>query len=809
MCVAALRVMRKNLLTSETRLHEDQSLILAAFGPFGREVLHILRQEFTRLRVPADRAFFLPFDTLPAPAGAAAAGAAGAAGAAVAVAVDGALPLAPFQADVYLAARENDALRAAVSHVAGDELRAALEGRMDVPAAALVRFHRYDETDITSRMRAVIDEARAKNPGGRIKCIAVASMGDAEAGGMTVPFLFRIQEHLRHKKVRLEVFLATSDGHVGRESAPLDAAERNCAANAMLWEQIQLGTAEIHYPGKDGVREDRVFQGPLQQRTWIFSGGSGTITHGHPVVASIIANCIATLELTRLGNYLDAERVHYSETLLERTWPGPGGGKHPTELLAMNVAGVKADCFPSLFHLRVVRAFIDAVSHSTSSEADSRIRDAVASCLQTARLTDDAIVEDVGIGARPVTREDLTAARVPQEQLHAWLSERLEQDVGRLVAVANGQEAPAATDVLLDRARLAISGRASQIANGPEGYLPGAVVFYQTMQKQLESQRQSVLHRATLARTELGTTPSRDRLEVLLERLHRDTVPADNGRFGVVERFVATLTVSVPTQVRKILDVAAEIRCHAQVLAAGTVLAHVYDRLARFCEKQREELQGRLYHLNTVASVCMREEELIQRSARSAFTYQRARFEPLVEHLWTALRERVAIPGTADVIRQVGGDLASFLGTEPQVLERLLDALQVDRDALFHAADEVLAQDPLLRDALKESLAQFCPTVQIDRDRFPTLETVRLRYVLCTPAMYEAHRDSVFEGLHHLETDNPFNVLVTEHEEGLPFIALTAMSRAQERYRDAVSEGRDAVHHPTAQAASVVAPLDA
>lgn len=788
--------MRKNLLTTETRLHEDQSLIVAAFGPFGREVLQIVRQEFARLRVPADRAFFLGFDPQP-PAGAATA------------AGDPGVPLAPFQADVYLAARENEALRSAVSHVAPEELHDALAGGLDSPAAAFVRFHRYDETDITSRMRALVDEARAKNPGGRIKCIVLGGMADAETGGMTVPFLFRIQEHLRHKKVRLEVFLATSEGHVSRDGAPLETAERNCAANAMLWEQIQMGMAEFAYPGKDGVREDRTFHGPLQQRTWIFSGGAGAITYAHPVVASIMANCIATLELTRLGSYLDAERVHYSETTLERGWSGPEGGTHPTELLAMNVAGVKADCFPSLFHLRAVREFIDTVSHSTSAEAEARIRDTVADCLQAARLTDDAIVEDVGIGARPVTREDLAAARVPQEQLHAWLSERLEQDVGRLVAVANGQEAPAATDVLLDRARMAISGRASAIANGPEGYLPGAILFYQTMQKHLESRRQSVLHRATLARTELGTTPNRDRLEVLLDRLQRDTVPAENSRFGVVERFVATLTVSVPTQVRKILDVAAEIRGHAQVLAAGTVLAHVYDRLARFCEKQREELQSRLYHLNTVSSVCMRDEELIQRSARSAFTYQRARFEPLVEHLWTALRGRVAVPEAAEVIRQTGGDLPSFLGTEPQVLERLLDALQVDRDALFRAADEILAQDPLMRDALKESLAQFCPTVQIDRDRFPTLETVRSRYVLCTRAMYDAHSDTVFEGLHHLETDNPFNVLVSEHEEGLPFLALTAMRRAQDRYRDAEAAGQAASGHPTAQAARIVAPLDA
>src|SRR5262245_35126941 len=599
MCVADSATMRPNLLTLETRLHEDQSLVVLAFGGFGRDVLHVLRQEFERLRVPDDRAFFLAFDT-DGPAR-------GEIGSTQAD--ERCVRLEPFQASVYLAARENESLRAAMQHVPDGALAEVDGSCKGLPAAGFVAFHRYDEAEITRQLRAVIDEARAKNPSGRIKCIVVASMAGGVAGGMVVPCLFRIQDHLRHKKVRLEVFLATGEGHASATVIDAETVDRNTVANAMLWERALLGDHDIAYPGKDGVREDRVFHGPLAHRTWVFSAGAGPISYQHPVVASIMANCIATLETTRLGSYLDAERVHYAETVLERTWKGAEGHSHPTALLAMNAAGVKADGFPSLFHLRSVRAFIDEVSRSLPADAEVRVREAAEACVQAARLTDDGIVEDLGIGARPVSREDVAAANPPQDKLHAWLTARLEEDVGHLVALANGQREPAATDVLLDRARLAISTRASAIANGEEGFLPGAILFYQTMQKNLEARRQSVLHRATLARTELGTTPNRDRLDLLLERLRRDTVPVEGQRFGVVERFVATITVSVPTQVRKILEVAAEIRGHAQVLAAGTVLAHVYERLARYCEKQREELQGRLYHLNNVASLCMRDEE--------------------------------------------------------------------------------------------------------------------------------------------------------------------------------------------------------
>ena len=96
-----------------------------------------------------------------------------------------------------------------------------------------------------------------------------------------------------------------------------------------------------------------------------------------------------------------------------------------------------------------------------------------------------------------------------------------------------------------------------------------------------------MLDRGSIARSELGTTPNRARLDILLERLRRDTVPAEGSRMGVVERFVATLTVSVPTQVRKILE-GHPSSCPCPGAAASSVLAAVYERLAHYCENSAE-----------------------------------------------------------------------------------------------------------------------------------------------------------------------------------------------------------------------------
>jgi hypothetical protein len=790
--------MHANLLTAQARFFEDQSLVLVAFGGFGRYVLHLLRQEFGRLQVPDDRLFFLAFDTdrthrddVDAHEES-----------------DDLVHLEPFQADVYLANRENDTLRQAVSHLPETALRQVADGCKGLPGVGLVALHRYDDTLVTNRMRNLIDEARAKNPGGKVKCILVSGMGGGTSNGMSVPFLFRVRDHLKNKKVRLEVFLATSEGHLGLQNASEEKIERNCVASAMLWEQVMLGDRDIVYPGKEGVREDRAGRGPLQQRTWVFSGGAGNTTYQYPVVASIMANCIAALELTRLGSYLDGDRVNYAEDLLERVWVGPRGGRHPTALLAMNTAGLKADSFPALFHLRAVRSWIDEVTRSLAPAAETRVRERAEACVREARLEDEPIIEDLRIGAHPVTREEIAAAKPPQERLHGWLSARLEEDVGTLIRLAQGTEESRPTEELVERARQAIRGRAAALASGPDGWLPGAILFYQTVQKRLEANRQAVQERARFARQELGAMPNRERLDHLLDRLRRDTVPDDGHHLNVVERFVATLTVSVPTQVRKILEVAAEIRGHAQLLAASAVLTQVYERLAHFCEKQREELQGRLYVLNNTASRCMREEELMQRAARGAFTFQRARFEPLVGHLWDALRERMALPSAEEVVGHLGGDLPAFLASEPHPIDRLLQVLRPDAAVLAAAADEVLAADEVARDVLKESLAQFFPTIQVDRDRFPTLETARARFVLCTRRMYEAHAEDIFEGYHHLETDNPYNVLFTEHEEGIPFIALSYMQRINEAYK-ALDPARAALGHPTADLARTLPLLDA
>jgi hypothetical protein len=791
------------------RLCDDESLVLLGVGGFGRHVLHILGQDFARLGIPSDRASCLGIDLLSSTRGG---GDAGTADPPEDAAEPNAGPpcvwLPPFDGQLYVSSLENASLRAAVSHLPADALRGLADGRAAFPGLGLIAFHRYDETLLTHRVLAAVDDARLHNPGGRIKCIVVFNLSDGLASGLVPPLLFRIREHLKHRKVRLELFLATPEGHPLGANPPMEQLEHNCVATAMLWEQILLGDRDLHYPGKDGVREDRCDRGPLAHRTWIFSGSGGSTQDSRPALASIVANCISTLETTRLGSYLDGERVHYTEDALERTWSGRSGGRHSSALLAMNVGGLKIDCLPGLVHLRAARHFLDEVTGSGRT-GGLDVQATAAAGLEAAGITEENLVRELHIGEKPLTHAEIRAASLPQEKLYSTIRQRLDEDLGGLMAVAEDAHQPAGMDALLQRAQDTIRARAREVANSAGAYLPGAVLFYQAAGAQLEELRAQAARRVEHARMEMAASTDRRRLDVLLERLKSDTIREDGGRFGLFERFVATITVAVPTQVRKIVEVSSGIRGLALELASASVACQIYSSLARFCAQECEALQAKLYVLNHATSICLREEEHLQRAGRAAFTYQRGRFEPLVELLWQRLATTLQFPGPPEVLARLGGDLAQLVGEEHATLQRIIEAVRPDIVQLAAATDQVMASEPLVREALQESLVQFFPTVRLERERFPTLETVRARYVLCTRRMFEAHRQDLFAGYHHLETDNPYNVLFTDHEEGIPFLMLGYLGRIHAEYKAQRGQEGTILAHATAAWATELPLLDA
>ncbi len=776
------------ILEPPVRLHADEALILLGIGGFGRRTLQILGQEFARLGMPEAQVFWLGVDAERASRRA--------------TDIPDSqvfLRLQEFDRAAYLQAHPS--LQEALSHLPSAAWPP--EGCSGLPGLGLLAFHHDDETHVTRRLLALIDEARAKNPQRWLRCCVVFALDDAFAGGAAVPHLFRDHEHMLHRKVALDVFLAVDSGEPGR-AAPHDDEARACVsvASAMLWERVLLGDQDIFYPGKDGVREDRLFRGPLQTRTWIFSENLGS----QSALASVVAGCIETLAVTPLSRRLEAERVRYAEDLLERVVAGSRGARHPTALLSMAVAGLKVDCLPAIVHLRAARRVVEALTQALTEQEEEEVRGDALRFLAEAGIVDKAILSELRVGENPFTVEEIDMAPASREGLHAFVNRRLQEDLGTLLAIGEGMRRPVALAALLERLQAAIAAQARALAGRQELPPLAAMHFYRTVEKQIEAMRQRALARQQSSHQVLATTGDRKRLEALQERLLGDTKRTDK-RPSVLQRFASTITISVPTQLRKIVEVASGVRANALDLASATLLSDVFVRLLHFCEKQREELQGAFQTLHNVASLCAREEERVQRASRSAFTYRRARFEALIERLAARLGADAAPAAAPDCASPLRADLLSGRGDEEGWFTRALESTRPDLDTLAAAVDAAMAAEPLVREAIKESLTQFRPSILVDRDRFATLETERERFVLCTRRLFAAHED-LFDGFQHLETENPFNILVTEHEEGLPFLALASERRHHETYRVAHAEGRTTLAHAQAACAKELPLLD-
>lgn len=772
--------MHRELLTTGTILG-DEAAIVVGCGPFAARVLELVRQEFAQRGVPAERAGFLAFDAT--------------AGRTSEPAVAGTVRLDVRGTAGYLTAPGNEALRTAVSHVPDCHWPVDEAEEVDLPALGFVTFHRYDETLITSRLRAALEAMRARNPQERLRCLVVGSLGEGLAAGMTAPLLLRVRDLLQRLKVRLDVVLVTGEAAVesGASSVP-----RNCVAQAMLWEALQAGTIEFHYAGKEGLREARSFGGPLAPPPYVFSGGVGDTHYGETATASAIATCIASLLLTRLGDDL----VHR-----EDAFRGPEGENGaPPHVATMNVGGVQLHAFPSLLRLRAVRSVLNALTRTPEDDERTQQQRAASEFRAQIGLTNDAIVAALGLGARPLTRDELQSVQKPREKLYEYVRARLDEDLGALLDCSGGSPPTRATEALLAGARSAIATRGHNLINGADASVTAAVLFYATLEQEFDAARQAVVDRAGIARLELGRTPDRERLDILLERLRRDTAPPGGRRGDASTRFAATVTVSVATQLRKIREVAGEIRAHALVLAEGALLSEVYARMARFCEQQREELQGRLYVLNQLGARCVRAEEMLQRSARAALTYKRGHHEALIERLWAATCDAVRLPAPPEVIARLGGDLLAFRADAPDALDRLLNAIPVDEAQLAALVDTALAADAEMTAGLRAAETQLFPGAQVDRDTPHAAASRRSRLVLCTARMYAAHAHGLFAGYEHLETSDPYAVLFVQHETGLRLMALSDMRRAQAQYAS-LPPAEQSLGHLTADLAASLPPL--
>jgi hypothetical protein len=787
--------MLRNLISTNNKFYEDQALIFMTFGGFGRYVLSVLRAEFDRLGLNDEKVNYLAFDTeqphrdrvdLQAEK-------------------EYFSHLDEFDGDIYIENKENEELKRAVNHIPTSLLREIEGGCKGVPAVGLVAFHKYDELVITKKALNLIDDVRAKNPGKKIKLIIVSGMGGSVSNGMTVPFLYRIRNRIREKKIRTEVYLATSEGYLGLQNILESNVERNCVASAMLWEYAIAGRNGLVYPGKDGVRDKRMFDGKLAHRVYIFSGGSSETSFKYQALASIISQCIETMEITKVGSYLDGDRVNYSAHILERQWQGQKGEQHPTALMTMNVAGLKADCLPQIFHLHTVTRFLEDITKSLEHEDEEKLKSRAISTFLENSLNEDDILEKFKIEIPELKPEDINQANVSQDKIYDFLKEKIDDmhaSASKELEKKKSDEVPWFIESVIKN----FSAMGDEIIFKSNNRLKGGLFYYNKLASLLDEKISNVADGISKIEKELFEGTNKKTLSNLLDKL--ENITRKKGGFGdIVGKLGQPPIVSLVNQIIEI-----ESRIQQQKLKKHNhlLLQHVYGELFKFLQERQDSLKNAVFKHNTISSQIEYEVDKIKRIGRSAFTYNKIKFDDLTDFMIEQLYSKLEVVPTQEIIEKLDSIIPpNETAEQKQYVEKLLAIIQPDLNQLTKLVDDMFCREPRVYDYIKIMLEQFFMTLKLDRDRFPALETCQSCFVMCTKSFYEKYKNDLLEGYSHIETENPFNVLLTKHEEGFPFIAISYMHRINEGYKELKEHGNAIQGHIMADLDKKLPMLDA
>jgi hypothetical protein len=575
----------------------------------------------------------------------------------------------------------------------------------------------------------------------------------------------------------------------------------------MLWEYASAGRNGLVYPGKSGMRDKKMFDGRIAHRMYVFSGGAAETSLKYEAIASTISQCIATLELTKLGSYLDGDRVNYSAHILEREWKGPHGYGHPTSLMTMNTAGLKGDCLPQIFHLHSARRFFADLSRPLTQQETEKARGKAVSAFFENSLTDEDILHLFKLELPVLTRDAINQAGVSEDKIYDFLMDKISEINETGAEIFEKKKKLRDVSWFVEKAISTLSQAGDEIVLTSGSYIQGGLLFFEKLASLLDEKISDVTGNISKLEADLLDGTNQKTLNGLLESLASATKKKNGIGELVVKLGGQSPTVSLISQ---ILDMVTRLQQQKKEKYNHLLLKHIYDTLHKFLVGKQEHLRKTVFKYNRLVSQIDRQVENIKRVGRSAFTYNKAQFDELTEHLMDQIYSSLEVLSTQQILGQLGPNIIdNDKLKEEEYLDRVLETIRPDLDLLTGFVDDLFCEDEQVQDYVKTMLSQFYMTLKLDRDRFPSLETSQSRFVICTKKFYEKHKDDLFEGYWHLETQNPYNVLVTQHEEGFPFIALSYLHRINDQFKELHVHGQSAAGHIMADLEEKLPLLDA
>jgi hypothetical protein len=561
----------------------------------------------------------------------------------------------------------------------------------------------------------------------------------------------------------------------------------------MLWEYAIAGRNGLIYPGKNGFRDRKMFDGKIAHRFYVFSGGSAETSLKYQAIASTIAQSISTLEMTKVGSYLDGDRVNYSAHVLEREWEGQGGYGHPTALMTMNVAGLKADCLPQIFHLHAVKRFIEDLNHEITFEEGEKTKGKAISCFLENNLNEDDILKQFEVDVPTITPETINREKVSQENAYEFLKAKIADLQAGAEEEFERKKQVKEVSSFIDRVKESFSQYAEEIVMTPGEYLKGGLIFCEKLQSALDEKMKHVADSVSRVEKELFEGTNQKTLTTLLDKLEGVTEKR-SGLGEIVVKFGHSS--SAVSLVKQIIETVSRMQQQKKEKYNHLLLQYIYNDLAKFLQDEVEILKNSLFQYNKMVSEVDREIEKIKRIGRSAFTYNESRFDELTEEVLEKLYGSLELISTQDVVGKLGSPvIRKESGAGRKGLEELLGIIKPDFEQLTGVVEDLFCNEEKVYEYIRAMLDQFFLTLKLDRDRFPTLETSQSSFVLCTKRFYDRYRDDLFEGFAHIETENPYNVIVTRHEEGFPFIAVSYFHRINEQFKEHRTHGKSGLGH--------------
>ena len=774
--------MLSNLTSLKNRLFSSQVTIFMTFGGFGRYVLAVLYEEFSQLQMPARKARFLAFDTeisnyepinrTPVE--------------------DYLVHLEPFDLNDYMKESRNESIKNAVGLGIKNKDRGDKNAPDTLPSSGFVTFYKYDDSLIKPQVLRCIKSIQKENPGDKIKLVLISDMGDAMSCGMSVPFLYRIRKYFQKHKIRVDVFLATSEIYSGLPQSTRGEIERNCVTTGMLWEYAMARRNGITYPGKNGEPHLGMFDDSIADRIYIFSGGPPETPLGSTAVASIMAQCIRTLEITNVGHFLTENNINIHRSLSDEQWQEENKELHPPGLATLGVAGLKADCLPQLYHLYLVRRFLEDITIPIGASDWKSIDKRAMVWFFDNNLNEDEILREFRIEPLALSSRSILQERASRNSGFKFLKELITELDERAVNELEKKINHKAVALIIENSVRQLRRVGEDVLATPRQHMKGALLFYERAASLLSDKLSDVSIQIIKLETDLFEENQQALLRALLEKLDRQSKRLNNHRPAEVSSVETHIQSLLNQLVETVMDIQRDKIIKYNLLLLHTIYQTLYDAVSDLSEKQKHHL----FKYKKMLSLVARYSSKIIRDNRSTFTYIHGDFEDLIQVIMEKFYEHFNRGSAQNFIEQLGEVyIKNTTSSDKALMESLQRVVRPDVKAICDCVDDVYCNEPLIAAYLKSCMDRFFLTLRLDRNRLPNMDPNRLNFVVCADRFYAKYKESLLEGFIHIKADNPFNVLLMWHESGFPFNAIHYMGRINQDYKDLHHRGKSSDGH--------------